>query len=87
METCDLCGEYTKVTKRRYYNFAGSHISCALLWVDSTFSFDYVCQRCNMALKIKESIEHEANRMKEVKKRKEWVKEREQLLKGECKEV
>ena len=86
METCDLCGEYTAVRKRRYYNFAGSHIDINV-FCPTVISYDYVCQRCDKALKIKESIEHEANRMKEIKKRKEWVKEREQLLKGECKEV
>jgi hypothetical protein len=87
MNKCDYCGEYKKVRKKYSNYYLGDtprkHEEKSIFGIGSScnISYDYICEDCDKALKIehKQFLIKQESREKEIQK--EWIKERNKLLK------
>jgi len=80
MNNCDYCGEYKKV-KKEWDIFSGEHNAK----YPSIFPFNYICEDCDKALKIKEKESINEEIKNKIKKQQDWIKERDKILNSSIK--
>ena len=71
MKKCDYCGEYKKVRFERDWNFIFLNVG------------KYICKDCDKAQTILLERWIEDDNKKEENRKKEWIKKRDKILKGE----
>ena len=76
MKICSDCGEYKKV-KKRWIDLKIVHSKNPIPGLD----FDYICEDCDKALEIDFRNENERRLRIKKEKQKNWIKERDKILK------